>query len=616
MKTFQNLLALTLSLVALASCGISGQPGEGSSLDLQGEKGDKGDNGNSVLTGEGVPANSLGNDGDSYIDTTTFDFYTKSAGAWEKKGNIKGDKGNQGAPGEDGLDGKPGKNGENGTDGSSVLTDAGAPSDELGADGDFYVDTTAFDTYKKENGSWVKGGNIKGDKGDKGEDAIPYYGNTFLPGVGGYLASDKGSYAAGETIKISSFPQNGYQLDGVEVIYDGVKTVYGATNGLDDFLSNGIVAKENGYVFHPVFSDTTKKFDVTDITTIGSSGDGTYTLKSDTYGEVAKGITLAITGGNLKIQGQTTSEGKPATTIYVKEKSTFSADYVTVKNINFALADDYADSSSVLEFAGSFASLENCTISITKSVECALNFKAGSFGIKDVSIHSLRDAAGAFLKTAVLFGEKDTDGFSNVEVNNLVVNDVKKAQNGVYAGSVFKSFVDTPYFQFKIKNSKFGTAETPLGEIWAHYRQKDYISSRFGPDAKLYAKYKKTASVVVDSSEIYSDLVNDYPDSYVLNLAAFTFHVNETISDDTSLKRCFADILFQFNSSKVNGSSIDAAKIKYGEDGCFPMVTLYQYYEDESLWYGCEQINTYQSIFPYAEVNGNEASLASGAYPY
>ena len=162
MKTFQNLLALTLSLVALASCGISGQPGEGSSLDLQGEKGDKGDNGNSVLTGEGVPANSLGNDGDSYIDTTTFDFYTKSAGAWEKKGNIKGDKGNQGAPGEDGLDGKPGKNGENGTDGSSVLTGAGAPSDELGADGDFYVDTTAFDTYKKENGSWVKGGNIKG----------------------------------------------------------------------------------------------------------------------------------------------------------------------------------------------------------------------------------------------------------------------------------------------------------------------------------------------------------------------------------------------------------------------------------------------------------------------
>jgi hypothetical protein len=54
-------------------------------------KGNKGSDGTSVLTGEGIPSNTSGIDGDSYIDTITWDFYLKVSGAWVKKGNIKGE---------------------------------------------------------------------------------------------------------------------------------------------------------------------------------------------------------------------------------------------------------------------------------------------------------------------------------------------------------------------------------------------------------------------------------------------------------------------------------------------------------------------------------------------
>ncbi len=84
---------------------IKGEKGE------KGDKGDKGDpgkdgqdgtngvngaDGSSILNGKGAPADTLGKDGDSYIDTDTFDYYVKADGAWSKSGNIKGGNGKDG----------------------------------------------------------------------------------------------------------------------------------------------------------------------------------------------------------------------------------------------------------------------------------------------------------------------------------------------------------------------------------------------------------------------------------------------------------------------------------------------------------------------------------------
>lgn len=46
-----------------------------------GQTGAPGKDGTSFHTGNGVPSDSLGRDGDSYLDLDTWDFYTKNEGA-------------------------------------------------------------------------------------------------------------------------------------------------------------------------------------------------------------------------------------------------------------------------------------------------------------------------------------------------------------------------------------------------------------------------------------------------------------------------------------------------------------------------------------------------------
>ncbi|MBP5091731.1 MAG: hypothetical protein J6328_04160 [Bacilli bacterium] len=45
-----------------------------------------------MRTGNGIPSDSLGIEGDSYIDLSTWDYYVKGENAWVKKGNIHDEK--------------------------------------------------------------------------------------------------------------------------------------------------------------------------------------------------------------------------------------------------------------------------------------------------------------------------------------------------------------------------------------------------------------------------------------------------------------------------------------------------------------------------------------------
>lgn len=75
---------------------------------------ESGKDGLSLLTGHGVPADSAGAEGDSYIDLDSWNYYTKSATAWAVSGNIKGA---QGPKGDQGPQGNPGIQGQQGIDG-------------------------------------------------------------------------------------------------------------------------------------------------------------------------------------------------------------------------------------------------------------------------------------------------------------------------------------------------------------------------------------------------------------------------------------------------------------------------------------------------------------------
>ena len=132
--------------------------GEDTGVNAQGEKGENGKNGTSILTGSGIPLNETGQNGDSYINIETWDYYVKLNDIWVKLGNVKGEAGQNGTDGQDGQNG------------SSLLTGNGEPLSTTGQNGDSYVDMTTWNYYLKINGCWVKEGNIKGTNGQNGVD--------------------------------------------------------------------------------------------------------------------------------------------------------------------------------------------------------------------------------------------------------------------------------------------------------------------------------------------------------------------------------------------------------------------------------------------------------------
>ena len=73
----------------------------------------RGADGASILFGEAAPT-TQGKKGDFYLNTASYDIYSKASGSWVKIGNIKGATGPTGAPGTKGKDGAPGAKGADG----------------------------------------------------------------------------------------------------------------------------------------------------------------------------------------------------------------------------------------------------------------------------------------------------------------------------------------------------------------------------------------------------------------------------------------------------------------------------------------------------------------------
>ena len=67
-------------------------------------------------------------------------------------------------------DGQDGAAGQAGRDGKEVLNGKVDPTPRDGKDGDSFVNTATGDVFVKKNNTWEQAGNIKGPKGDKGEN--------------------------------------------------------------------------------------------------------------------------------------------------------------------------------------------------------------------------------------------------------------------------------------------------------------------------------------------------------------------------------------------------------------------------------------------------------------
>ena len=148
---------------------------------------------NTIRSGKGAPSNSLGIDGDFYIDTVAFNFYgPKISGKWSTHVSMRGPAGANGPEGKIGTTGAQGAAGTAGEKATPIPGTPGAP----GSKGE-----TGFAGSKGETGSAGAVGaagstgsqGIAGTKGDTGSaGAIGSAGSTGSQGIAG-TKGDTGS---------------------------------------------------------------------------------------------------------------------------------------------------------------------------------------------------------------------------------------------------------------------------------------------------------------------------------------------------------------------------------------------------------------------------------------
>lgn len=142
----------------------------GNTKGIDGVDGDDGVDGATILLGE-IDPTSEGVNGDLYINTLTYELFSKSANTWGSQGIFKG------ATGAKGDSGNTGATGANGIDGKTILTGSSDPTSQ-GNDGDVYLNTTSYELFKKTSGTWGTLGIIKGADGTNGADATITYAST------------------------------------------------------------------------------------------------------------------------------------------------------------------------------------------------------------------------------------------------------------------------------------------------------------------------------------------------------------------------------------------------------------------------------------------------------
>lgn len=101
-------------------------------------------------------------------DATADTFVTIMPSALTGQTGPQGPAGAQGAQGPQGVPGSPGTNGK------TILNGAGAPSDSVGTNGDFWIDTQNWKIFgPKANGAWpASGTSLIGPQGPAGADGV------------------------------------------------------------------------------------------------------------------------------------------------------------------------------------------------------------------------------------------------------------------------------------------------------------------------------------------------------------------------------------------------------------------------------------------------------------
>jgi hypothetical protein len=290
---------LNMPVVGGAALASGGCPGP------QGVPGTNGTNGNTILSGTTAPpASTLGAVGDFYLDTATEMLYgPKTSTGWPSTGTSLV-----------GPQGPAGINGTNGTNGNTILSGTTAPASTVGANGDFYLDTSAPETLygPKASGAWpTSGTSLVGPQGPAGTN-----GQTILNGTTASPPSTLGT--------VGDF----YLDTATEVLY-GPKTSSGWPSS-----GTSLIGPQG-------------PSGITNIAT-ASEADGSATLSSSAAVEVAAvqisfsyAATVVVQASATYNAGSSGEYDSASCTIYDSTGNVYgSGEYVSVDSEHAAIADE------------------------------------------------------------------------------------------------------------------------------------------------------------------------------------------------------------------------------------------------------------------------------------
>ncbi len=172
--------------------GIQGEPGkDGHTPEVK-----IGENGNWIIDGVDTEISAKGVQGETgngiekieltdtkeNVDTYTIFFTDGTTTTFTVTNGVDGEQGIQGEPGKDGhtptieigengnriidgVDSEIKAEGKDGLDGNTILNGTNNPTNDLGKDGDFYINTSNWDVFLKDNGEWISKGCLKGYTG-------------------------------------------------------------------------------------------------------------------------------------------------------------------------------------------------------------------------------------------------------------------------------------------------------------------------------------------------------------------------------------------------------------------------------------------------------------------
>lgn len=323
-----------------------------------GAPGAPGVNGKTVLTGTGAPSGGTGANGDSYIDTATSNLYSpKAAGVWPAPVSLIGATGPAGtqmiygtaAPTTEGNDGdsyirtttsylygpKAGGvwpagvslAGPAGTAGNTVLYGSPAPTTE-GVDGNFYIRTATNYIYgPKASGTWPAGTSLVGPTGTAGNTVLYGTAAPTTEGVNGdfyirtttsfiYGPKAAGSWPAGTSLvgATGSPGVNAYTTLGASFTQPAVNATVSATVGTTAWMvATQVVYVASGgyYTVSSITNSTTVVLTnlgytgnaAPGATVANASGVSPGGLVGSTGASGLNGFDVVVTSGEASLEG-------------------------------------------------------------------------------------------------------------------------------------------------------------------------------------------------------------------------------------------------------------------------------------------------------------------------